>query len=104
MHTMADTAAFAVIAWLCLCDLPVAASWSCNLTMTGDHDRRQNLSLAQTTLHCTPDTGEFGALPVYFSDKLLKRSLQGDLSCDAKDVAAVREQPPCCTVLVASLL
>ncbi len=105
MHAMADTAAFAVIAWLCLYDLPVAASWSCSLTMTGDHDRRQNLSLAQTTLHCTPDTGEFGALPVYFSDKLLNRSLQGhhyDLSCDAKDVAAVGEQPPCCTVLVAS--
>ena len=73
--------------------------------MTGDHGTPQNLSLAQTALHCTPDAGESGALPVYFSDKLLNPSLQGhhsDLSFVAEDVAAVGEQSPCCTVLVAS--
>ena len=84
-------AAFAVTAWLCLCHLPVAVCWSCSLTMTGHPGTPQNLSLAQTALHCTPDAGEFGTLPVYFSDKLLNRSLQGhysDLSFVAEDVAA----------------
>lgn len=78
MLPLAGTAAFAVTAWLCLCQLPVAASWSCSLTMKGDRGRPQNLSLAQTTLHCTPDAGELGtALPVGFNDKLSKPSLQG---------------------------
>ncbi|DBA69632.1 TPA: hypothetical protein ACH3X2_012694 [Trebouxia sp. C0005] len=77
MHALADTATFAVTAWLCLCQLPVAFSWSCSLTMTGDRGRPHNISLAQTALHCTPDAGELGALPVYFSDRLLNRSLQG---------------------------
>ncbi len=107
MHAVADTAAFAVTAWLCLCHLPVAVSWSCNLTMTGDRGRPQNLSLAQTTLRCTSDAGEVGALPVGFSDKLLNRSLQGhysDLSFVAKDIAATGEQPPCCSVLVTRFL
>ncbi len=106
MPAMANTAACAVIAWLCLCQIHVAVSWSCSLTMTGDHGMPQNLSLAQTALHCTPDAGESGALPVYFSDKLLNRSLQGhhsDLSFSPEDVAATEEQPPCtCIVLVAS--
>ncbi len=104
MHAMADTAALAVIAWLCLCQTHVAVSWSCSLSMTGDHVTPQNLSLAQTALHCTPDAGESGALPVYLSDKLLNPSLQGhhsDLSFVAEDVAAIGEQPPCCNVLVA---
>ena len=107
MHAVADTAAFAVIAWLCLCHLPVVVSWSCTLTMTGDRDRPQNLSLAQTTLHCTSDAAEVGALSVGFSDKLLNRDLQGlhfDLSFVSKDVAATGEQPPCCSVLVARFL
>ena len=45
--------------------------------MTGDRDRPQSLSLAHTTLHCTADAGEVGALPVGFSDNLTIRSLQG---------------------------
>ncbi|KAL0038989.1 hypothetical protein WJX77_004333 [Trebouxia sp. C0004] len=46
--------------------------------MTGDHDRPQNLSLAQTTLHCNPGSGDVGTvLPVGFSNKLANRSLQG---------------------------
>jgi len=109
MHATAEqvrhTAAFVVTAWLCLCHLSVAVCWSCSLTMTGDHGMPQNLSLAQTALHCTPDAGESGALPVYFSDKLLNRSLQGhhsDLTFVVEDVAATGEQPPCCNVLVAS--
>ena len=91
-------AAFAVTAWLCLCHLPVAVCWSCSLTMTGDRDRPQNLSLAQTTLHCNPGSGDVGTvLPVGFSNKLTNRSLQGrlcDLSFVAKNVAAVGKQPP----------
>ena len=105
MRALADTAAFAVVAWLCLCQVPVAVSWSCSLTMTGDHGTPQNLSLAQTALHCTPDAGESGALPVCFSDKLLNLSLQGhhsDFRFVAEGVAAIGEQSPCCTVLVAS--
>lgn len=66
--------------------------------MTGDHDRPQNLSLAQTSLHCSPEAGDGSAsLSVGFSDKLINRSLQGrrsDLSFVAKDVAAVGKQPP----------
>ncbi len=101
MHAEADhvrhTSAFAVISWLCLCLLPVAVSWSCKLTMTGDRGRPQNLALAQTTLHCTPDAGEVGALSVGFSDKLLNQSLQGhhsDLRFVAENAAATWEQPP----------
>ncbi len=101
MHATAEqvryTAAFVVTAWLCLCHLPVAVCWSCSLTMTGDHDMPQNLSLAQTSLHCNPESGDVGTvLPVGFSNNLTNRSLQGhlfDLSFVAENVAAVGKQP-----------
>ena len=104
------TAVFAITAWLCLCHLPVAVCWSCSLTMTGSHDSPGNLSLAQTSLHCTPEEGDVGtALPVGFSDKLSSRSLQGrrpDLSFVAKDVSAAGPWGAAsrCSVLVARSL
>lgn len=92
------TAAFAVTAWLCLFHLPVAVSWSCSLTWTGDRDTPQNLNVAQLTLHCNPGSGDVGTvLPVWFSNRVTSRSLQGHLSTPrfvARNVAAVRKQPP----------
>ncbi len=65
--------------------------------MTGDHDMPQNLSLAQTSLHCKPESGDVGTvLPVGFSNNLTNRSLQGHLfylSFVAENVAAVGKQP-----------
>ncbi len=86
--------AAAFTAWLCLCHLPVALSWSCDLKMIGNPGQPQNLSLAQTSLLCSADVGDDGtALHVGFSDSLLNRHLQGECFGSrlvANDVTAVR--------------
>lgn len=65
--------------------------------MIGNQDRPSDLSLAQTSLHCSPEAEDVGAaLPVGFSDKLSNRSLQGhpfNLSFVVKNVAVVEKQP-----------
>ena len=61
--------------------------------MIGNPDQPQDLSLAQTSLLCSPDPGDYGtALQVGLSDSLLNRHLQGERTVNVQTCRRSRDR------------